>query len=90
MRSTLLAAALLALPVAPRPAHAQPEGYEVFASVNEPVGNIAVSPDGRVFVSIHQFFSPDMRVGEVIPGATPGRRRSRTPTGCRRGAGPRR
>jgi len=45
--------------------------YEVHARVTEPIGNIAVSPDGRVFVSMHQFFETDFRVGEVIRGAGP-------------------
>lgn len=29
-------------------------------------GNIAVSPEGRVFVSLHQFFAPSFRVVEVL------------------------
>lgn len=31
-------------------------------------GNIAASPDGRIFVSLHQFYSPAMTVGEVRDG----------------------
>lgn len=31
-----------------------------------PPGNIAISPDGRIFVSLHQFFEPRSRVIEIL------------------------
>lgn len=44
--------------------------WEVFAEVQDGPGNIAVGPDGRVFVSLHQFFQPTYRVAEVLKDGT--------------------
>lgn len=43
-------------------------GLEIVARLNLPPGNITVTPDGRIIVSLHQHFEPRMRVGEVIDG----------------------
>lgn len=37
------------------------------ARLDEPPGNIAVTPDGRVIVSVHQIYGRDLRVVEVQP-----------------------
>lgn len=47
-----------------------PEGIEIFAEVDIPLGNLTVAPDGRVIVSLHQHFDPEPRVAEVIDGRT--------------------
>lgn len=52
---------------------ASPEGaatWEIYAQVQEGPGNIAVGPDGRVFLSLHQFFQPTFRVVEVSRDGT--------------------
>lgn len=36
------------------------------AQLDQAPGNITVTPDGRVIISLHQFFSPDWRVAEVL------------------------
>ncbi len=43
---------------------------QVFATLSQAPGNIAVSPSGRVFVSQHQFYGPDYRVVEVMGDGT--------------------
>lgn len=40
---------------------------EVVAEVDEAPGNITVTPDGRILISLHQFFGTEMRVAEVMP-----------------------
>jgi sugar lactone lactonase YvrE len=40
---------------------------EVVAKLTEPPGNIAVTPDGRIIVSVHQIYGRDLRVIEVLP-----------------------
>lgn len=44
--------------------------FEVVAELRERPGpgNIAITPDGRIIISQHQFYSPDFRVVEVLPG----------------------
>ena len=42
---------------------------ELFASVPQSVGNITFTPDNRVIYSHHPFFSPDVRVAELMPTA---------------------
>ncbi len=32
-----------------------------------PPGNLAIAPDGRMFMSVHGFYDPDVRVVEVMP-----------------------
>ncbi len=38
---------------------------EQVASLKEGPGNITVTPDGRIVMSLHQFFSPPLRVAEL-------------------------
>ncbi|MEL6317786.1 MAG: L-dopachrome tautomerase-related protein [Pseudomonadota bacterium] len=33
-----------------------------------PPGNVTVSPDGRIFMSLHRFYGPELRVVEVLEG----------------------
>lgn len=40
---------------------------EVVATMDRPPGNVAVAPDGRIFVSMHPFGSPERCVREVLP-----------------------
>lgn len=35
-----------------------------------PPGNLAIAPDGRMFMSVHEFYGPDLRVVEVMPDGT--------------------
>ena len=48
------------------------DGLETVASfdVGTPPGNIAIGPDGRLFISLHQFYGPDARVVEVHDDGT--------------------
>ena len=32
-----------------------------------PPGNLAIGPDGRMFMSVHEFYGPELRVVEVLP-----------------------
>ncbi len=41
-------------------------GLEVVAEVDEGPGNITVTPDGRLIISLHQFFAPEWRVAEIL------------------------
>ncbi len=67
-----LAAALVLLTAtacqtfAPRPTSA----FEVVAELDTPPGNIAVTPDGRIFVSQHPFAGAELRVVEVHDDGT--------------------
>jgi len=45
-----------------------PERLEVVATLNEAPGNIAVSPDGRIFFSFHPEGHPNIRVAELVDG----------------------
>jgi len=50
-------------------APALPAGrLEVVATLNEAPGNIAVSPDGRIFFSFHPEGHPNIRVAELVDG----------------------
>ena len=31
-----------------------------------PPGNLAIAPDGRMFMSVHEFYGPELRVVEVM------------------------
>jgi sugar lactone lactonase YvrE len=42
-------------------------GYDIYAKLDRAPGNITVTPDGRVLVSLHQFYEPRWRVAEVSP-----------------------
>ena len=41
--------------------------WEVVAELDQAPGNLTVTPEGRIFVSMHQQFSPDLRMAEVDP-----------------------
>lgn len=43
---------------------------EVVADLPSPPGNVAVAPDGRVFVSLHPEARPQMKIVEIVKGAT--------------------
>jgi sugar lactone lactonase YvrE len=55
----------LALAVGLAAAQAGPQ-LEVVATMSEAPGNIAVTPDGRVIVSLHGIYEPSLRVVEVL------------------------
>lgn len=40
--------------------------FETFATLQQAPGNIAITPDGRIIVSQHQFYNPTYRVVEVL------------------------
>lgn len=40
--------------------------WEVVAELEQAPGNLAVSPEGRIFVSMHQHFSPDLRTSSHL------------------------
>ncbi|MEM8793723.1 MAG: L-dopachrome tautomerase-related protein [Pseudomonadota bacterium] len=46
--------------------------YETVATFGPetPPGNIAVSPEGRIFMSLHGFYGPEIRIVEVKPDGT--------------------
>jgi len=66
---TLVSVAILALWAALVPAHAQFETVATFGA-DTPPGNVAIGPDGRVFMSVHGFYGQPLRVVEVIDGGT--------------------
>ncbi|MEM7670687.1 MAG: L-dopachrome tautomerase-related protein, partial [Pseudomonadota bacterium] len=39
---------------------------EVVAALDQGPGNVAVTPDGRIILSMHQFYDPDIRVMELM------------------------
>lgn len=57
---------LMLLPAVRAAAGAGEVKWEVVAELAEGPGNIAVGPDGRVFLSMHQFFQPKFRVTELL------------------------
>ncbi len=65
MRHMVSAIALLGS-VMTWPAMAQ--DVEVFGAFDQTPGNVTVSGDGRVFVSMHQLFQPSLAVAEVVDG----------------------
>jgi sugar lactone lactonase YvrE len=49
----------------------RPSGLEVVARLEKtPPGNIAISPEGRIFLSQHPFGAPQHAVVELLPGGT--------------------
>jgi len=64
VRTTLVAVLIGGAPAAADPA------IEVYAAMNEGPGNIAVTPEGDVIVSLHQFYRPEWRVVAVAPNGT--------------------
>ncbi len=59
---SLAAAAMIA-----SPAVAEIETVATFER-DTPPGNIAIGPDGRIFMSLHEFYGPATRVVEVLDG----------------------
>lgn len=45
-------------------------GLEVVAEMSEAPGNVAVTPNGRVIVSLHQFYEPARHVVEILPNGS--------------------
>jgi sugar lactone lactonase YvrE len=66
-RSLTIAALTVVTPAAI--AEPFPAGLEVVAEFprEHPPGNIAVTPDGRLIMSLHQFYGTDFKVVEVFP-----------------------
>lgn len=62
-----------AVPLGPRaapladPSRPPAEGLELVATFSDTPGNVAVTPQGRVFLSMHPFGAPKVRVVEVLP-----------------------
>jgi len=61
--SFLFAFVALSLASAQEPTRAP----KLWIAMDDPPGNIAITPEGRVFVSLHQFFNPANTVVEVMP-----------------------
>jgi sugar lactone lactonase YvrE len=40
--------------------------FEIVARLNSGPGNIAITPDGRIIISQHQFYEPDLAVVEIL------------------------
>jgi sugar lactone lactonase YvrE len=68
--SLALAVAGGAVPAHQVAAEQEPAAFEVVALLEQAPGNIAVSQDGRIFVSQHQFHDPVYRVVEVLDDGT--------------------
>lgn len=68
MKTLLQSAALVCALVAPSFADS-PEVYLEFPK-DTPPGNLAIGPDGRMFMSVHEFYGPELRVVEVMPDGT--------------------
>lgn len=51
------------------PAALEPSALEIVAKLATPPGNIAVSADGRVFISLHPEAHPEVKVAELVNGA---------------------
>lgn len=64
----VLAAALAALAISPRPAAADVPLVAVGLLERAP-GRIAVTPDGTVLVALHPYFHPDLKIARVVKGA---------------------
>lgn len=47
----------------------EPEVYLEFDR-DVPPGNLAIGPDGRMFMSVHEFYGPELRVVEVMADGT--------------------
>ncbi len=68
MKSLLQSVALSLVLAAPLAA-AGPEVYLEFPK-DTPPGNLAIGPDGRMFMSVHEFYGPELRIVEVMPDGT--------------------
>lgn len=63
--AAVLVAATLALAASAQGQSADP-GFEVVARLAQGPGNVAVTPAGRIILSQHQFYSPELRVVELL------------------------
>lgn len=45
------------------------QGLETYLEFpkDTPPGNLAIAPDGRMFMSVHEFYGPELRIVEVMP-----------------------
>ena len=68
MKRFLAAAGLCAALVVPAAA----DGIETYLDFDKsmPPGNLAIGPDGRMFMSVHEFYGPELRVVEVMKDGT--------------------
>lgn len=62
-----LSAAVIAVGGLTRSVWAQPS-LEIFAELDQPPGNLTVTPDGQVVMSLHQFYGPPSPVAEYRNG----------------------
>ena len=48
------------------------QGLETYLEFpkDTPPGNLAIAPDGRMFMSVHEFYGPELRIVEVKPDGT--------------------
>ncbi|MGL5083155.1 MAG: L-dopachrome tautomerase-related protein [Microcoleaceae cyanobacterium] len=53
--------------VLPNPAVELGEPVEIVAKLSQGPGNITITPDGRIFISLHQFYATTDRVVELKP-----------------------
>ena len=65
---TSLGAIAFAVALAATPAYAEITTHATFGSESPP-GNLAIGPDGRIFMSLHGFYGQALRVVEVLPDA---------------------
>ncbi len=47
-----------------------PEALELVAALDAPLGNVAVSADGRIFITYHQLAGPKVKVAEILTDGT--------------------
>jgi sugar lactone lactonase YvrE len=45
-----------------------PDGLQVVATLGSVLGNVAVSPSGRIFITYHPEAKPTVKVAEILPG----------------------
>lgn len=67
-KSTLGLVAVAILLVA-TPASSELSTYATF-DAELPPGNLAIGPDGRVFMSVHEFYGQPLRIVEILPDGT--------------------
>ncbi|MDC0739352.1 L-dopachrome tautomerase-related protein [Cognatishimia sp. SS12] len=65
MFKSLVTTALLATGLSSQ-AFAEIETYATFTA-DMPPGNLAIAPDGRMFMSVHEFYGKALRIVEVMP-----------------------
>lgn len=65
MKNLLRAVSAIAILAGP----AMAAGLETYLEFPKdmPPGNLAIGPDGRMFMSVHEFYGPELRVVEVMP-----------------------